>query len=108
MGRQHLSLHQHSQKKEINSAAATGQQAVHRGDGIQQDATGCCGVPQDAAEPGGEQDVFVPQMLLWALQATGRDRMSPLQRQLPSSQCNSCCVDKSPGQVQRSWALRPG
>lgn len=108
LGRQHLSLHQYSQKKEINSAAATGQQAVHRGDGIQQDATGCCGVPQDAAEPGGGQDVFVPQMLLWALQASGRDRMSPLQRQLPSSQCKSCCVDKSPGQVQRSWALGPG
>lgn len=71
----------------MNSAPVTGQWAVGKRDGIQQDASGCCGVPQDAAEPGGVQDVLVPQMLPWALQATGRDRTSPLQRQLPSSLC---------------------
>lgn len=42
----------------MNSAAVTGQWAVDRRDGIQQDAAGCCGVPWDAAEPGGVQDVL--------------------------------------------------
>lgn len=42
----------------MNSAPVTGQQAGDRHDGIQQDATGCCGVPQDAAEPGGVQGVL--------------------------------------------------
>lgn len=50
---------------------------------------------------------LVPQMPLWALQATGRDRMSPCRGSCHHPCVNSWCIAESPVQVQRSWAHRP-
>lgn len=51
-----------------------------------QDAVECHRMQQNLVE---YRVCSLSQMLLWALQATGRDGMSPLQRQLPPPLCES-------------------